>query len=484
MEDLLKSTTTTNTTTTTTTTSNSNVTFRTYSNCGYNNNSGTRVPSSIRVRDIRKQCRHLFWLTVDQLLTNEDIRMGRLEWNHTQKITSIRKLLQSFSFHRALLACTTEVVLVAHGQQCHLFPYVCSYFQITVLEMFRMIEPFVKTHPALPKLLLHHLKWCENRIILESAWQQEQETFVLFKQHRQTLLLIGFTSRTKSYTPLPPLSPLSSPPPRLPTLLNSFFKKVTCLAFSRLGVLFKSIGVLYHQQQQQQLQHQQLQQHPQQHPATSNKKDQQYMNYVWSVVLQIITNMSWLLQNRHLDQILLCSLYLIRNTMGIQTLSFENILNHYSAVLDELIQYPTSDTSTCVNYAYNTTRQVLLQVTLEPTTALTATPPPAAAAAAAAAATTTVSHLFTFYNTVFLPAMQGFALQLKDTHSIVYASHSSTVVHGTRDDSSSKNNSSSVSGRSSSCCRSEKGGTGEVSVTGETIALVQRSLNTTHMAHS
>ena len=63
--------------------------------------------------------------------------------------------------------------------------------------MYRVIETFVKTHAiTLPRKLKQHLKWCEDIILIQSAWKQGQDIFQLLHTHQSVVQLQRFTSKT------------------------------------------------------------------------------------------------------------------------------------------------------------------------------------------------------------------------------------------------------------------------------------------------
>ena len=98
----------------------------------------------------------------------EDPRTSKLTF---MALKNIAKLLGNESFHRAMLACATEVVLVANGQLSYLFPRSALAFGVTPFQLFKALGMFVRINgKSLPERLKLHLMWCDEQLVVVHAW--------------------------------------------------------------------------------------------------------------------------------------------------------------------------------------------------------------------------------------------------------------------------------------------------------------------------
>jgi hypothetical protein len=95
--------------------------------------------------------------------------------------------------------------------------------------MYRVIETFVKTHAiTLPRKLKQHLKWCEDIILIQSAWKQGQDIFQLLHTHQSVVQLQRFTSKTNEAITTRSTTTESTgaqppPPPKSPSTLLDLY---------------------------------------------------------------------------------------------------------------------------------------------------------------------------------------------------------------------------------------------------------------------
>ena len=99
------------------------------------------TPKSMHIESSCKQAVQLFWVMVENVLTVESARLSPM--SSQKQMKRIGKLLKSDSFHRALLACSVEVVFVANKLYSHLFPQSLATLEVKPLIMFTVIEKFV-----------------------------------------------------------------------------------------------------------------------------------------------------------------------------------------------------------------------------------------------------------------------------------------------------------------------------------------------------
>ncbi|XP_025079135.1 retinoblastoma-associated protein-like isoform X2 [Pomacea canaliculata] len=251
-------------------------------------------------------------------------RMLELMLNYESKRLSqsvLNTLLNKDDFHRSLIACCLEVVLVAYGLSRSLgvngenlehstfrFPWILNVLAIEPYDFAKVLEHFVKTEPKLPADIVKHLQHIEYKILEFFAWQEGSSLFDVINNYDRGMCTPPRNSPTEhpsSSNGLTPsaaemfLSPVPIRPassqvysatststtrlpsaPRRSTSLTAFFNKVYRLAYHRLQRLCSMLQL---------------------------GKD--LLQKIWTCFENCITYRLDLLKNRHIDQILMCSLY-------------------------------------------------------------------------------------------------------------------------------------------------------------------------------
>ncbi|NWT08087.1 RB protein, partial [Vireo altiloquus] len=256
------------------------------------------------------------------------------------------KLLNDNIFHTSLLACAVEVVMATYGRNASQsdstnaetdlsFPWILNVFDLKAFDFYKVIESFIRAEPSLTREMIKHLEHCEHRIMESLAWQSGSPLFDLIKQskeregqadqpeptptpnmsfqHNHTaadLYLSPVKSPKKKASGPPPSAP-STPDvqpavtpqtqkPQKSTSLSLFYKKVYLLAYRRLHTLFLNL----------------LSEHPDLEPL------------IWTLFQHTLQNEYELMRDRHLDQIMMCSMYGICKVKNVD-LRFKIIVSAY-----------------------------------------------------------------------------------------------------------------------------------------------------------
>ncbi|NWR47576.1 RB protein, partial [Regulus satrapa] len=256
------------------------------------------------------------------------------------------KLLNDNIFHTSLLACAVEVVMATYGRNASQsdstgaetdlsFPWILNVFDLKAFDFYKVIESFIKAEPSLTREMIKHLEHCEHRIMESLAWQSGSPLFDLIKQskeregqtdqpeptsslnmplqhnHTAADLYLSPVKSPKKKASGPPLSATSTPDvqpavipqtqkPQKSTSLSLFYKKVYLLAYRRLHTLFLHL----------------LSEHPDLEPL------------IWTLFQHTLQNEYELMRDRHLDQIMMCSMYGICKVKNVD-LRFKIIVSAY-----------------------------------------------------------------------------------------------------------------------------------------------------------
>ncbi|XP_075447276.1 retinoblastoma-associated protein isoform X2 [Ascaphus truei] len=275
----------------------------------------------------------LHYRVMESILKSEEERLS---------VHNFSKLLNNDIFPTCLLACAVEVVMATYGRNAFQsqsnpgtnlsFPWILHVFELKAFDFYKVIESFIKAEPSLTRDMIKHLERCEHRIMECLAWQSVSPLFDLIKQtrdregsvdhpdltstlnqplqHNHTaadLYLSPVRSSHQCATASIPTPPITnghvlptSQPQQKSTSLSLFYKKVYRLAYLRLNSLCSSL----------------LSEHS------------ELEHVVWTLFQHTLQNEYELMRDRHLDQIMMCSMYGICKAKNID-LRFKTIVTSY-----------------------------------------------------------------------------------------------------------------------------------------------------------
>ncbi|XP_061463572.1 retinoblastoma-associated protein isoform X2 [Rhineura floridana] len=279
----------------------------------------------------------LYYRVMESILMSEEKRLS---------IHNFSKLLNTNIFHTSLLACALEVVIATYGTSRSAsqsdsmnmetdlsFPWIINILDLKAFDLYKVIESFIKAEPNLTREMIKHLECCEHHIMESLAWQSDSPLFELIKQSKERDGLPDQPEPTSCFTqPLqhnhtaadlylsPTKSPkkkasstlIYTPPDSQPALVNHpqklykstslslFYKKVHWLAYMRLKNLCSRL----------------LSEHP------------ELEHLIWTLFHHTLQNEYELMKDRHLDQMMMCSMYGICKVKNID-LRFKTIVTAY-----------------------------------------------------------------------------------------------------------------------------------------------------------
>uniref|UniRef100_A0ACD5Y271 Uncharacterized protein n=1 Tax=Avena sativa TaxID=4498 RepID=A0ACD5Y271_AVESA len=86
--------------------------------------------------------------------------------------SNLTSLLSNERFHRCMIACSAELVLATHKTVTMMFPAVLEKTGITAFDLSKVIESFVRHEDTLPRELKRHLNSLEERLLESLAWEK------------------------------------------------------------------------------------------------------------------------------------------------------------------------------------------------------------------------------------------------------------------------------------------------------------------------
>ncbi|XP_014665295.1 PREDICTED: retinoblastoma-associated protein-like [Priapulus caudatus] len=300
----------------------------------------------------------LYYRVMESMLRTEQERLAT---------SDLTPLLCSDSFHRSLLACSVEVVLTVYGATSGAllgehdlasefsFPWVLDVFDLKPFHFVKVLESFIKAEPKLTSDVVKHLQNVENSILEQLAWQENSPVFDLLTHWAATSTsplhqgdyptqLFRSPIRPPGGTHLSPVSPSRRAGHSYSLAL--FLNKVCRLAHSRLQAMCKYLDI----------------------PTDVVQK-------IWTCLEHVVTQKSDLLRDRHLDQMMMCSVYAICKVLCEREVKFKTIVSAYGRMP-------------------HTSQGVYRKVVI----------------------TGSSTHsIITFYNTIFMQAMKNHILQYSTT---------------------------------------------------------------------
>ncbi|XP_064638736.1 retinoblastoma-associated protein-like [Lineus longissimus] len=301
--------------------------------CHFCRELGATEASIARIR--MKMALRLYYRVMEALLRSEEERL------HTKDFS---QLLSTDSFHKSLLACSVEVVMVTYGLswkptlaspgcQTHslAFPWVLEAFKLRAYSFYKVLDSFIKAEPQLPSDIIDHLHGIENQILESLAWKEDSPLFDVMRAScpeqtssssvpvtlaspaaastsAQTSPALLYASpipsrASTSHTSSAPAA-LASPPNKISksVSLNHFFNTVCRLAFQRLKFLCSHLEI-----------------------------PRECLLKIWLCLEHCITHEPNLMKNRHVDQMIMCSIYGLCK-VATEEVKFKTIVNAYRAL--------------------------------------------------------------------------------------------------------------------------------------------------------
>ena len=224
--------------------------------------------------------------------------------------------LVSRSFHSALLCICFELIFFAYRHTLLCFPQTLPLFGLSHFDYLKVVDTAMKRLPTLPSSLKVHLSEVEVSIVERRAWEPGEKAVEMMKDEDtrarvEAAMRAALTAASaqaggkegeerKMASAHPPPHPVS---PDFSALL-SLYRKLCSLCADRLSYLSSDLALSLSTRHQQ---------------AT------------WTLLLHVLFLHPSLLFHRHVDSLLLCSLYTINVKICHGSLDFKRIVHAYLA---------------------------------------------------------------------------------------------------------------------------------------------------------
>jgi len=287
------------------------------SSSSLNPNSNSNDSSTISLKTQREEAVKLYLLSLEAILDGERPTASGPN-------DSVQILLSSPPFHKSLMACVLEICIASHDllafSELHSFPIVIERLGIQPFDLSKVISHFVRHQPSLPRELQRHLFSIEERIVESLAWFPGSSLYpMIFKSLEQEpdasrplskkMKLEGASTAMPLSVGRPTAGPFS-PSAQLSVSINKaivqdFMRKALKLMSFRLALLVEALDFssLFD-------------------PWTAYR-------YLVEILEHAAYEQSHLFYNRHIDQIVLASLYGFCRVHKLDHISFRDIVNLY-----------------------------------------------------------------------------------------------------------------------------------------------------------
>jgi len=285
----------------------------------------------------------LYYKMLEKIILDES-KMGK----------NVTMILDHENFHKALYIACLEIVIFSYNSPTKTFPWALETFELEPFHFYKVIEIMIRTEDGIARDVIKHLQNIEEQILERLAWKGTSPVWKLLEGSEvpsceQVSLRQGHSlhighspvshfragsfiqspnpgDRMLSPTvarqifisaPIPPSpivqtesapgQPVQSVQPSVQTLptkkpshsLNLFFRKIYNLSELRLDTMCKNFNL-----------------------------DEELIRITFTCFEWIMKNHAYIMKDRHLDQILMCVLYLICKIRN-QPKQFTDILSYY-----------------------------------------------------------------------------------------------------------------------------------------------------------
>ena len=208
------------------------------------------------------------------------------------KVATFSALLANDAFHTSLLACCLEAVFASYSTAGMAFPAILTNLNLQPFDFGKVIESFIKHEPRLPAHLKMHFADVESKIIETLAWMDDSPLHALMAEYDVALQSVSGAAAADGQTPQPG-------PSRAKAALEQFVRKCLYLAAKRIQDICLRLLL----------------------PSTLTQQ-------VWEVAKLVLDTERSLLKGRHLDQIIMCSVYGVCKVNKRQV-TFRHIIEQY-----------------------------------------------------------------------------------------------------------------------------------------------------------
>nr|CAG4711370.1 unnamed protein product [Naegleria fowleri] len=258
----------------------------------------------------------IYYKTLKHMLQAEEKRLGGA--------TNFSNLLTNENFHRSLIVCAVECIAFGYNSKDSIgLVDLLNHFALEPFELSIVIESFVQNATWLNSALKRHFKHVEERLLESLAWRKNS---VLYSKLSNSTIVqppkpgSETPSKHHSHETFGMYSPIASrkqPVSKGSNSVQFFFRKMYKLVSRRIQELCYNFN--------------QTQQNASDDPMIITMD---LMEQVWHIVYYALNEARTIMVNRHIDHVIMCSMYAICNKVNRMRISFKDIIFNYRLICE------------------------------------------------------------------------------------------------------------------------------------------------------
>lgn len=195
--------------------------------------------------------------------------------------SNVSELIVTKAFHRSLFVCCAEAYYFISNIQTQCFEVMVTVTHCETLQTFRAVNSLIAFDSSMPLALKKHFMEVETDIVSRIAWKD----MALVKQYESAIDIGKENSPT-----------IAGRRSELP-LEQQFFNRVLIYTATQMYHLCSCLPI-----------------------------SDDLMEYIWAVIKHILTQKIDLVKERHVDQIIFCTIYCVSKIFKVQ-MKFQDIIN-------------------------------------------------------------------------------------------------------------------------------------------------------------
>ncbi|CAJ0565601.1 unnamed protein product, partial [Mesorhabditis spiculigera] len=313
----------------------------------------------------------LFYHLLERIIVAEREKMA------AYKEADLSLIARKQEFIASLFAVTLELVLAAN-KSTRKFPWALEALGLPAIHFYKIIEVVVRSEPALSREMARHLNRIEESVFEELAWSFESPLWNHLAQRADAIpscnTVWAGEMRSEFYSPAKRMRTEEDGVPSSKAM-NNFFRKLYFIASNRLVDICERLNL-----------------------------NEQAKSRVWTLFEYILKTETNLLAGRHLDQNLMCAVYIIGKVLNLE-ITFNKIMETYRSLpsaQERVFRYVTVETEVPLD-------DVLSQFLVKPNEALMH-----AIETRQSIVNSEKVNIIEYYNRVFWPRVDNFVRRMDD----------------------------------------------------------------------
>ncbi|KZC10797.1 Retinoblastoma-like protein 1 [Dufourea novaeangliae] len=217
----------------------------------------------------------------------------------------VTNLLTNEVFIQCLFACCLEIVIYSYKSNDKVFPWILNALNLDAYYFYKVIEIIVRAEDQLSRDVVKHLNQIEEKILESLAWQSDSPLWGAIQSTPEGVPSceeVSLPGTVQSATTMQTVTVNREPvKPKRTGSVALFFRKFYNLASVRMLDLCGSLEIM----------------------------DIDLKKKIWTIFEYSIKERTELMKDRHLDQILMCAIYVICKLAKMEKNSFTEIMRCY-----------------------------------------------------------------------------------------------------------------------------------------------------------